>query len=81
MEAQEVRGFERIWQKEDSQGQILAFSLRPMSLQLFKLFSLRSEAEGLVWQRPGSPGCHEESEARMVKLNLLTLSALPRRLK
>ena len=22
--------------------------------------------------RPGSPGCHEESEARMVKVNLLT---------
>ena len=31
--------------------------------------------------RPGSPGCHEESEARMVKVNLLTLSASPRRLK
>jgi len=24
--------------------------------------------------RPGSPGCHEESEARLVKANLLTLS-------
>ena len=28
---------------------------------------------------PGSPGCHEESEARMVKGNVLTLSAFPRR--
>ena len=31
--------------------------------------------------RPGSAECHEESEARMVKVNLLTLSAPPRRLK
>ena len=31
-------------------------------------------------ERPGSPGCHEESEARMVKVNVLTLSASPRRL-
>ena len=27
--------------------------------------------------RPGSPGCHEESEARMVKVNFLTLSDPP----
>ena len=27
--------------------------------------------------RPGSQGCHEESEARMVKVNVLTLSASP----
>ena len=31
--------------------------------------------------RPGSPGCHEESAARMVKANLLTLGASSRRLK
>ena len=30
---------------------------------------------------PGSPGCHEESEARIVKVNLLTFSIFPRRLK
>ena len=30
---------------------------------------------------PGIPGCHEESEARMGKVNLLTLSAPPRRLE
>ena len=28
---------------------------------------------------PGSPGCHEESETRMAKVNLPTLSAPPRR--
>ena len=31
--------------------------------------------------RPGSPGCHKESEARMVKVIFLTSSAPPRRLK
>ena len=30
--------------------------------------------------RPGSPGCHDESEVRMVKVDLLTVSASPRRL-
>ena len=31
--------------------------------------------------RPESPGCHEESEAQMVKVKLLTLSAKPHRLQ
>ena len=30
--------------------------------------------------RPGSPGCHEESQVRMMKANLLTLSTSSRRL-
>ena len=32
-------------------------------------------------EHPGSPGCHEESKAWMVKVNSLTLSAFPFRLK
>ena len=35
---------------------------------------------GLNRGRPGSPGCHEDSEAQMVKFNLLTLSTSSRRL-
>ena len=31
-------------------------------------------------ERSGGPGCHEEPEARMVKVNLLVLSAPPRQL-
>ena len=41
---------------------------------------LVEDSAALGKQSPESPGCHEESEARMVKVNVLTLSASPRRL-
>ena len=39
---------ETIWHIQDSQGQILALVVRKQALKCFRLFPLRSEAEGRV---------------------------------
>ena len=43
-EARPPTDFERTWHTRDSQGQILALSLRQVFVQHFKLFPFRSQA-------------------------------------
>ena len=64
----------------DSSGYSFDMTLHPSSQQLRfpRVVPVYPLGNG---GRPGSPGCHEESEARMVKVNLLSLSAPPRRLE
>ena len=39
------------------------------------VMGLRGSEEDDIRGRPESPGCHKESEARMVEVHMLTLSA------